>query len=68
MGDAHKKIAELLIKTGHMVPLSEEYQTVREKLGLKAKPDTVLSNEKAKNDFDKLVKLCEFDKLISSNQ
>ena len=64
MGEAHKKIAELLVKTGHMVPLSEEYQNVREKLGLKAKPDTVLTNEKAKTDFDKLVKLCKFDKLI----
>jgi heterodisulfide reductase subunit C len=64
MGEAHKKVAELLIKTGHMVPLSEEFQAAREKLGLKAKPDTVLTNEKAKSDFDKLVKLCEFDKLI----
>ena len=64
MGEAHKKVASLLIKTGHMVPLSEEYQTVREKLGLKAKPDTVLTNEKAKANFNKLVELCKFDKLI----
>ena len=64
MGDAHKKVAELLIKTGHMVPLSEEFQTAREKLGLKAKPDTVLTNESAKSDFEKLIKLCKFDKLI----
>ena len=64
MGDAHKKVSELLVKTGHMVPLNEEYQAVREKLGLKTKPDTVLINGKAKADFDKLVQLCEFDKLI----
>lgn len=64
MGDAHKKVAGLLVKTGHMVPLSEEYQQVREKMGLQVKPTTVLTNEKAKSDFDKLVKICQFDKLI----
>ena len=64
MGEAHKKVAELLIKTGHMVPLSEDYQKVREKMGLKRKPDTVLTNEKAKGDFNKLVQICKFDKLI----
>ena len=64
MGDAHKKVAGLLVKTGHMVPLSEEYQGKREKMGLKVKPDTVLTNEAAKADFDKLVQLCKFDKLI----
>ena len=64
MGEAHKNVAKLLVKTGHMVPLNEEYQTIREKLGLKAKPDTVLTNEKGKADFNKLVELCKFDKLI----
>ncbi len=64
MGEAHKKVAGLLVKTGHMVPLSEEYQAVREKMGLKVKPDTVLTNEKAKGDFDKLVRICQFDNLI----
>jgi heterodisulfide reductase subunit C len=64
MGDAHKKVAGLLVKTGHMVPLSDEYQQVREKMGLKSKPTTVLTNDKAKADFDKLVKICQFDKLI----
>lgn len=64
MGEAHKKVAGLLVKTGHMVPLSEDYQKVREKMGLNNKPTTVLTNEKAKSEFDKLVKLCGFDKLI----
>jgi heterodisulfide reductase subunit C len=64
MGDAHKKVAGLLVKTGHMVPLSEEYQKVREKMGLSSKPTTVMTNEKAKADFDKLIKFCKFDKLI----
>ena len=65
MGEAHKKVAGLLVKIGHMVPLNEEYQAVREKMGLKAKPDTVFTNEKAKGDFDKLIQLCKFDKLIT---
>lgn len=64
MDDAHKKVAGLLVKTGHMVPLNEEFQKVREKMGLTSKPTTVMTNEKAKADFDKLVKLCKFDRLI----
>jgi heterodisulfide reductase subunit C len=64
MAETHKKVAGLLVKTGHMVPLSDEYQKIREKMGLKVKPDTILTNEKAKADFDKLVKLCKFDALI----
>ncbi len=64
MGDAHKKVAALLVKSGHMVPLDENFQKVREKVGLSSKPATVLTNEKAKADFDKLIKLCKFDKLI----
>ena len=64
MGEAHKKVAGLLVKTGHMVPLTEDYQAVREKLGLKTQPGTVLTNEKAKSGFDKLVQICKFDKLI----
>lgn len=64
MSDAHKKVAGLLVKTGHMVPLSDEYQAKREKMGLKVKPDTVLTNEKAKTDFNKLIQICKFDKLI----
>ena len=47
-----------------MVPLSEEYQAKREKMGLKTKPDTVMTNEQAKSDFSKLVQICGFDKLI----
>ena len=64
MGEAHKKVAGLLVKTGHMVPLSEEYQKVRDKMGLSSKPTTVMTNEAAKTDFNKLIQLCKFDKLI----
>ena len=64
MGEAHKKVAGLLVKTGHMVPLSDEYQQIRDKMGLSSKPTTVMTNEAAKADFNKLIQLCKFDKLI----
>jgi heterodisulfide reductase subunit C len=64
MAEAHKKVAGFLIKSGHMVPLSDEYQAKREHMGLKPKPDTVMTNEQAKTAFNKLIQICAFDKLI----
>lgn len=66
MAKPHKKVAGFLIKSGHMVPLSDEYQTKREHMGLKPKPDTVMTNESAKSAFNKLIQICAFDKLIGA--
>jgi heterodisulfide reductase subunit C len=65
MAEAHKKVAGFLIKTGHMVPLSDEYKEVRKKFGLPDIPPTVLENKDAAEKFQKLVKKTGFDKLLS---
>jgi heterodisulfide reductase subunit C len=65
MAEAHKKVVGFLIKTGHMVPLSDEYKAVRKKFGLPEIPPTVMENKEAAEKFQKLVKKTGFDKLIA---
>ena len=65
MAEAHKKVAGFLIKTGHMVPLSDEYKAIRKKFGLPEIPPTVMENKEAAEKFQKLVKKTGFDKLIA---
>jgi heterodisulfide reductase subunit C len=65
MAEAHKKVAGFLIKTGHMVPLSDEYKEKRKKFGLPDVPPTVLENKEAAEKFQKLVKKTGFDKLVA---
>jgi len=64
MGEAHKRVAGLLTKTGHMVPLTDEYKAIRKKLELPELPPTTLSNEKALKELKKIVGLTGFDKLV----
>ncbi|MCK5560062.1 MAG: CoB--CoM heterodisulfide reductase subunit C [Thermoplasmata archaeon] len=65
MAEAHKKVAGLLIKTGHMVPLSDEYKEKRKKFGLPEMPPTVLADKEAAEKFKKLIVKTGFDKLIA---
>jgi heterodisulfide reductase subunit C len=65
MAEAHKKVAGFLIKTGHMVPLSDEYKEKRKKFGLPEIPPTVMENKEAAEKFQKLVKKTGFDKLVA---
>lgn len=64
MGETHKKVAGLLTKTGHMVPLTDEYKAIRKKLELPELPPTTLSDDKALKNLKKIVSLTGFDKLI----
>jgi len=64
MAEQHRKIAELISKTGHMVTLREEDKALRAKLGLEAVPPTVLADAKALEEVRKIAVLCGFDKLI----
>lgn len=65
MAEQHRKVAELISKTGHMVSLREEDKTLRAKLGLAAVPPTVLSHPKAQEEVKKIAVLCGFDKLVT---
>lgn len=64
MADAHKRVAGFLIKTGHMVPLTDDFKKLRVKFGLDEKPKTTLTDEKALGDVKKLCEITKFDKLI----
>lgn len=64
MAEPHKRVAGFLVKTGHMVPLTDDFKKLRVKFGLDEEPKTTLTDEKAKNDVRKLCEVTEFDKLV----
>jgi len=66
MAEPHRKVAELISKTGHLVTLREEDKALRGKLGLQATPPTVFSDPKAQEEVKKIAVLCGFDKLVAS--
>jgi len=62
--DNHRKVAESLIKLGHTVDNPDRIKKVRKELGLPENPPTVLDNPAAKADFDKILELTGFKKLV----
>ena len=64
MYDGHKKVAANLIKVGHTVDNNDKIKALRKELGLPENPPTVMSNSSAKADFDKILKITGFDKLV----
>ena len=59
----HKKTASNLVKYGHTVNEQAKISDMREAMGLPRLPPTVMSDEAAKADFDKIIKLTNFDKI-----
>ena len=59
----HKRTASNLVKYGHTVNVQDKITEMRESMGLPGVPPTVLADEKAKADFDKIIKLTGFDKI-----
>lgn len=66
MGEAHKRVAGFLVKTGHMVPLTDEFKEHRKKMELDEVPKTTMSDKKALEDVQKLIKKTKFDELIGA--
>jgi heterodisulfide reductase subunit C len=64
MHENHKKVAESLIKTGHTIDNNDKIKSLRHELGLPDNPQTVMDNAAAKADFDKILDLTEFTKLV----
>ncbi len=64
MYENHKKTATALSTFGHTVSINDDVKANRKALGLSEVPPTVLANDKAKADFDKLLKLTGFDKIV----
>ncbi|MCL2712161.1 MAG: CoB--CoM heterodisulfide reductase subunit C [Methanomassiliicoccaceae archaeon] len=63
--EGHKKVAANLIKVGHTVDNNDKIKALRKELGLPENPPTVMADAKEKADFDKILKLTGFDKLVS---
>jgi heterodisulfide reductase subunit C len=66
MAEPHRKVAELISKTGHLVSLRDEDKALRAKLGLQGTPPTVFSDPKSLEEVKKIAALCGFDKLVAS--
>lgn len=60
----HKKVAQSLIKNGHTVENNDRIKALRKSLGLPENPETVMANPAAKKDFDKVLELTGFTKLV----
>jgi heterodisulfide reductase subunit C len=67
MAEAHKKIAASLMKVGATVPFGDDMKKLRTEMGLPASPPTTVGNEKAMEDFRKIMKKTGFDKLTGVN-
>jgi len=68
MAEPHRKVAELISKTGHLVSLRDEDKALRKKLGLLETPPTVFSDPKALEEVKKISALCGFDKLVTGGK
>jgi heterodisulfide reductase subunit C len=64
MYENHKKVAQSLIKNGHTVENTDKIKALRKDLKLPENPATVMDNAAAKADFDKLLNLTKFTKLV----
>ena len=66
MAESHRKVAELISKTGHLVSLRDEDKALRKKLGLQDVPPTVFSSAQSLEEVKKIAALCGFDKLVAT--
>lgn len=64
MYDAHKKTATNLVNYGHTVDINDKVKAMRAGLGLPEVPPTVLANEAAAADFQKLLEATGFKKIM----
>lgn len=67
MLQAHRDVCELMIETGHAVPIDEETKMKRERLGMRAIPETVHSFPDALKDVKTLLASTGFDRLLKND-
>jgi len=68
MSAEHIKVGNYLLQNGVTIPLNEKYEAIREQLGLSRRPATTLGDEKALEDFQKILKATGFDKIVEEKQ
>jgi heterodisulfide reductase subunit C len=64
MNEDHKKVASSFIVNGHTVPLNDKIKALRKSMGLAEVPPTVLADDKAMADFQKLLGIVGFKDLV----
>lgn len=64
MKDEHKITVKNLVKTGHLVSLTDKYRSIRKDVGLEETPCTVLMYEDALKKLQQTLKKTGFDKLV----
>ncbi len=64
MKEQHKRVARLLIRFGHAVPITDEFKEIRKALGLSELPPTVHSYPEALDEVRKLIKIMKFDQMV----
>jgi heterodisulfide reductase subunit C len=64
MYEGHKKVGANLIKVGHTVDNNDKIKALRKELGLPENPPTVMDSAAAMADFDKILGLTGFKKLV----
>jgi heterodisulfide reductase subunit C len=64
MSVPHRKIGVYALKTGHGVPIGPDQMKIRESIGLAAQPPTTQKYKEQLEEFQKICKESEFDKLI----
>jgi len=65
---AHKRVTEILSKTGHAVPINEENSKKRAQLMLPELPPTVHSHPDSLEEVKKLLTLTGFNKLVTEKK
>lgn len=60
---AHRKVCELLIETGHSIPIDNKHASIRKKIGL-GLPETAYKYPGALKEVKTLLKSTRFDELI----
>ena len=64
----HKRVAEILLETGHAVPINEENRKKRAQLTLSELPPTVHSHPDSLEEVKKLMVATGFDKLVADKK
>jgi len=65
---AHKRVAEILLETGHAVPINQENRERRTQLALAEVPPTVHSHPESLEEVKKLLAATGFDKLVAGKR
>jgi len=63
--EGHKVALGYLIKTGHLVPITDSYMKLRGELGLEEVPPTTSKHGEGLKEFQQLVSKLQFDRLAA---